>query len=68
MNQKEIKESEKSQQAPSPKRQNFLDKYGGAPLASIMRNPKITPTILLILAIVPFVIATFVLTLVFLWQ
>lgn len=67
MNRKEIQELEK-QQALSTKRQNFLDKYGGAPLASIMRNPKITPTILLVLAIVPFVIATFILTLVFLWQ
>lgn len=68
MNRKEIKESEKLQQAPSTKRQNFFDKYGGAPLASIMRNPKITPVILLILAVVPFVITTFVLALIFLWQ
>jgi hypothetical protein len=68
MNRKEIESSEKQQQAPSSKRQNFLDKYGGAPLAFIMRNPKMTPIILLVLAVVPFVITTFVLALVFLWQ
>ena len=67
MNRKEIESSEQ-QQAPATKRRIFLEKYGGLPLALIMRNPKMTPIILLVLAVVPFVITTFVLALVFLWQ
>lgn len=68
MNRKDIVESEKQQQAPSAKRQNFFDKYGGAPLAFIMRNPKMTPVVLLVLAAAPIVITAFILAIAFLWQ
>ena len=67
MNRKEIESSEQ-QQAPRNKRQIFLEKYGGLPLALIMRNPKMTPVILLVLAIVPLMITAFVLALVSLGQ
>lgn len=67
MNRKEIESSEQ-QQAPTNKRRIFLEKYGGVPLALIMRNPKLTPVILLVLAIVPLMITALVFTLVALWQ
>jgi hypothetical protein len=67
MNRKEIESSEQ-QQAPATKRRIFLEKYGGLPLALIMRNPKMTPVILLVLAIVPLMITAFVLALVSLGQ
>jgi hypothetical protein len=67
MNRKEIESSEQ-QQAPANKRRIFLEKYGGLPLALIMRNPKLTPVILLVLAIVPLMITALVFTLVALWQ
>lgn len=67
MNRKEIESSEQ-QQAPATKRRIFLEKYGGLPLAFIMRNPKMTPVILLVLAIVPLMITAFVLALVALGQ
>lgn len=67
MNRKEIESSEQ-QQPHSNKRRVFLEKYGGVPLSLIMRNPKLTPGILLVLAIVPLVITAFVFTLISLWQ
>lgn len=68
MNRKDIVESEKQQQAPQDLRPNFWEKYGGAPLALIMRNPKVTPVILLVLATTPIVITAIVLALFFLGQ
>lgn len=68
MNRKNIVASEKQQQAPIANSQNFWEKYGSAPLAFVMSNPKLTPVFLLILATVPLVITAFVLTLFFLWQ
>lgn len=66
MNRQEIEEPEKSPQ--QAKRQNVLEKYGGAPLSFIMNNPKVTPGILLVLAATPIVITALVLAVVFLWQ
>lgn len=68
MNRKKIAESEKQQQAPEAKHQNFLEEFGNAPLAFIMRNPKVTPIILLVLAVAPLVVTAVVLALVFLGQ
>ena len=65
MNRKHIVASEKQQQSPIAKRQNFWEKYGAAPLAFVMRNPKLTPVFLLVLATVPLVITAFVLALFF---
>lgn len=68
MNRKDIVASEKQQQAPIAKRQNFWEKYGFAPLAFVMRNPKLTPVFLFALATVPLAITAFVLTLFFPWH
>jgi hypothetical protein len=68
MNRKDISESEKQQQTPSAKRQSFLEEFGKAPLAFIMKNPKVTPKILLVLGAAPLVITAVVLALFFLWQ
>lgn len=68
MNRKDTVASEKQQQAPVTKGQNFWEKYGSAPMAFVMRNPKLTPVFLLVLATVPLVITAFVLTLFFVWQ
>jgi hypothetical protein len=57
-----IEDSEKQQ------RRIIGEEYGGAPLASILRNPKLTPTIMFTLALAPFVIATLVLALIFVWR
>jgi hypothetical protein len=64
----EISNSGKQQQAPFIKHQTFWEKYGGAPLAFIMRNPRVTPVALFILATVPLVVTTVVLVLIWLWQ
>lgn len=56
--------SEKQQPASATKRQMFLEKYGAAPLAFILRNPKMTPVVLFILALAPLVIAAVVLGLI----
>ncbi|WP_026736136.1 hypothetical protein [Fischerella sp. PCC 9605] len=47
------KEESGKQQTSVTKHQTFWEKYGGAPLGFIMRNPRITPIALLILATVP---------------
>ncbi|MBO3461665.1 hypothetical protein G7B40_015430 [Aetokthonos hydrillicola Thurmond2011] len=65
MSNKNIEESEKQQPA-SAKRQIIGEEYGGEPLASVLRNPKLTPTILFIFAVAPFAIATVVLAVIFL--
>jgi len=67
MSEKDIEGSEKQQQA-SAKRPFFGEKYGGAPLASILRNPRLTPVILFILAVTPLVISALVFGVIFLWQ
>lgn len=61
----DLKEAEGKQQTSVTKRQTFWEKYGGAPLEFIMRNPRITPVALLILATVPLVVTALILTLYF---
>lgn len=68
MKPKENSDSGKQQQQPSGKRQMFLEKYGAAPLAFILRNPKMTPVMLFVLALAPFVIVAVVFGLVILSQ
>jgi hypothetical protein len=46
----------------------FWNKYVQAPLDLVMRNSAITPSILFVLAVAPFVITAVVLVLVFLGQ
>ncbi len=65
---KEISESEKQQQAPETKQDFFGEKHGIMPLDLIMRNPKVTPVALLILAIAPLVITAVVLVQLWFWQ
>ena len=64
MSKKSVEDSEKQQQA-SGERQIFGEKYGGTPLTSILRNPRLTPVILFILAVTPLVIAALVFGVIF---
>ena len=67
MSKKGIEGSEKQQLA-SGERQIFGEKYGGTPLASILRNPRLTPVILFILAVAPLVITALIFGVIFIWQ
>jgi hypothetical protein len=53
MNRNDTVESNKQPQATEAKPPNFWEKYGRAPLTSIMKNPKLTPIFLLFLAAAP---------------
>jgi hypothetical protein len=61
MNQKNPNQSEAPQESPSAKRQSILEKYSSGPLDAILKNPKLTPTILLVLAVAPIIILAIVL-------
>lgn len=56
-----MKESEKSPQPTSDPPQNYFEKYAAKPVNLILKNPQLTPKILLFLAIVPVVLLTLVL-------
>lgn len=61
MNRKEAKEPEKRQQTPETQAQKVWEKYSSPPMDFIMKNPKMTPVILLILAAVPIATVAFIL-------
>ncbi|UBF23608.1 hypothetical protein K9N68_17665 [Kovacikia minuta CCNUW1] len=66
MNQNNINASKVEQSAPTEKRQRIWEKYDSEPMSFIMRNPKVTPAILLVLAVAPVVIVVCVLAVIFL--
>jgi uncharacterized protein (DUF1499 family) len=58
--------SEAGQSPPKAKRQQIWEKYDSEPMSFIMRNPKATPIVLLVLAVAPVVIVVSVLAVIFL--
>jgi hypothetical protein len=58
--------SKTGQPSPEAKRQRIWEKYDSEPMSFIMRNPKATPIVLLVLAVAPVVIVVSVLAVIFL--
>ncbi|MGH8001764.1 MAG: hypothetical protein ACREPR_20645 [Brasilonema sp.] len=48
--------------------QTFEDKYGQSPLDLILKNPRVTPIFMFVLAVVPPLIAALIVAMVFLWN
>jgi hypothetical protein len=64
MNSKEIQGKPPS--ASTVPHHNLWEEFGSAPLAFLMKNPKVTPVFLFGLALAPLLIASVVLTMIFL--
>ncbi|MBW4523306.1 MAG: hypothetical protein KME16_27015 [Scytolyngbya sp. HA4215-MV1] len=56
-----MKESEKQSPSTSERFPNYFEKYAARPINLILKNPQLTPKILLFLAVVPVVVLAIVL-------
>jgi hypothetical protein len=65
MHQENREESGPERQNSVTKPQKIWEKYDSEPMSFLMRNPRLTPTILLILAIAPVLIVVCVLAVIF---